>query len=58
MVSAVLSRTDRKDWHEEGFADGEGIGGGTPHEPEVDPEGLSDRGKAPRPFRKVLSSEF
>jgi hypothetical protein len=44
MFSAVLRRTGRKDWHKEGFAHGEGIGGGTPHQPEVDPAGLSQGG--------------
>ena len=45
MVSAVLSGTEERTGHEEeGVAHGEGIGGGTPYEPEVDSAGLSQRG--------------
>jgi len=43
MVSVVLSRTVIKDWAEKGFARGEGIGSGTPHELEVDPAALPQR---------------
>ena len=59
MVSAVLSRTGRKDWHKEGFAQGEGIGGGTPHQHEVHPAGLTEvDGETVEMGQVVLSCEL